>query len=166
MVRGLVASLCVVAASGCSLILDFGDSAVPVDAEIDGPFTQTECDYKEPNDSAAAAAVFDLAEVGPGAICSGDDRDFYKITVPANSSVQVKITFVNRPSGDLDLRLYDKTGTTVLAQSRGFGNEEIITCPGASPACGMLAADDYVFEVFPALAGAVNRYDIAVAVTP
>lgn len=165
MVR-VLASLLAVTASGCSLILDFSDSAIPVDAEIDGPFSQTECDFKEPNENAGAPAVFDLAEVGPAAICSSDDRDFYKITVPANSSVELRIAFENRPSGDLDLRLYDKTGTTVLSQSRGFGNEERIVCPGATPACGMLAADDYIFEVFPAIAGAVNRYDVAIVVTP
>ena len=40
---------------GCSLILDFSDSAVPADAAIDAVYTQAECDYKEPNDSVADA---------------------------------------------------------------------------------------------------------------
>ena len=155
-----------VLAPGCSLILDFSDTAVPVDAAIDGPFTQIECDYKEPNDTAGAAALFDATEVGPAAICSDDDRDFYKVTIPANASVEVRINFVNRASGDLDLRLYDRTGTTVLAQSRGFASEEKIVCPGAAPTCMMLPADDYIFEVFPAIAGAMNRYDIAVTIVP
>lgn len=152
---------------GCSLVLDFSDKQIPVDAAIDGPFTQEECDYKEPNDTAMAPAMFAATDVGPAAICEGSDRDFYRFTVPdMTASISLRITFENRPSGDLDLRLYDATGATVIAQSRGFTNEEKIDCPAASPACPQLAAGDYIFEVFPALAGAVNRYDIALAITP
>ncbi len=155
---------------GCSLVLDFSDKQIPKDAEIDGPSSQAECDFKEPNDSAATAAVLLATEVGPAGICSSpgiDDHDFYKITVPdLTASVTVQITFENRATGDLDLRLYDKTGAMVIAQSRGFANDETIVCPAASPACPMLAPDDYVFEVFPAIAGSVNRYDIAVTITP
>jgi len=54
----------------------------------------------------------------------------------------------------------------VLSRSSGFGDQETIVCPGQSPACPALAADDYVFEVFPALTGAVNSYTIAVTLTP
>jgi hypothetical protein len=54
----------------------------------------------------------------------------------------------------------------VLAQSVGFGNGEAIVCPGTSPPCALLAADDYLLEVFPAVPGAVNRYTLAVALTP
>jgi hypothetical protein len=53
----------------------------------------------------------------------------------------------------------------VLAQSRGFGNEELIACPDSSPSCAALAAGDYVFEMFPAVAGAVNAYTFAVVIT-
>ncbi len=150
--------------TGCSLILDFSDGAIPKDAAIDAPYTQAECDYKEPNDSAATAAMITTADTGPAAICAGptEDHDFYKFTVPAmTTTVTVKISFMNRPGGDLDLRLFDKTGVSLLAQSRGFGNDETITCPGTSPDCSALAADDYVFEVFPAVTGAVNDYTIA-----
>ena len=166
MVRVCSVLVVALAASGCSLVLDFSDSAVPVDAAIDGPFTQDECDYKEPNENAGSPATLDLTETGPAAICSGEDRDFYRITLPANTAVEMKINFMNRPTGDLDLRLYDKTGATVLSQSRGFTDEEKITCPGSMPSCMTLAADDYILEVFPALAGAVNRYTIAITVTP
>jgi len=171
MMRGcIVVAAASVLLGGCSLLLDFSDGAIPADAPPDLPFAQADCDYKEPNDSAQVAAVIDPAvDTGPAAICPGaiDDHDFYKVTVPAAiASVSVKITFVNSPTGDLDLRLYDKTGSTVLSRSSGFGNEETIVCPGASPACPALAADDYVFEVFPALSGAVNAYTIAVTLTP
>ncbi|MBX3160739.1 MAG: PPC domain-containing protein [Deltaproteobacteria bacterium] len=169
MLRGTLLALATLA-GGCSLVLDFSESAIPKDAGIDAPFSQEECDYKEPNDSAETAAVLVPGDVGPAAICSTggtDDHDFYRVTVPANTaSVTFRITFVNRPTGDLDLRLLDKTGGTVLARSTGFGNFEEITCPGASPVCAALAPDDYVFEVFPALTGSVNRYDIALTITP
>jgi hypothetical protein len=153
---------------GCSLVLDFSDEAVPKDASIDAVFNQAECDFGEPNDTGVAASALDLTSVGPAAICNPafDDHDFYRVTVPANSSVSVKVTFISTPTGDLDLRLYDGTGVTVIGRSNGFGNVEEVVCPGQSPACLPLAPGDYVFEVFPAVAGASNRYDIAVTVTP
>lgn len=157
------------ALSGCSLVLDFDKSAIPIDAQADGPFTQTECDYKEPNDVVAMAAMLVPADVGPAAICAttADDRDFYKFTVPAmTASVTVRIAFTNRPTGDLDLRITDTTGATTYGQSRGFGDGEAVVCPGSSPACPTLAPGDYVFEVFPAVPGAVNRYDISLTLTP
>jgi hypothetical protein len=72
------------------------------------------------------------------------------------------IQFTNRPGGDLDLKLYDSTGTTI-SQSRGFGDGETIVCPGTAPACPTITAgQDYVFEVFPALPGYVNAYTFSV----
>jgi len=168
MVREYVASLLLLPAAGCSLILDFSDKAIPKDARPDAPYTQAECDYKEPNDTAATAAAITPADTGPAAICAGavDDHDFYKITVPAaTTKVEIRISYMYL-NGDIDLRLDDKAGATVIAQSRGFGNEEVIVCPGASPMCPALAAGDYVFEVFPAVAGSVNAYTIAFALTP
>ena len=154
--------------SGCSLVLDFSDSAIPKDSTPDSAFTQEECDFGEPNDNAAMASVFDIAQTGPAAICATgfDDHDFYKFTLPANTMVNVSVTFTTSPQGDLDLRLYDKTGATVLARSSGFTDTESITCPGASPSCAALPPDDYLFEVFPAVTGAQNRYTIAITVTP
>ena len=149
--------------AGCSLILDFGESAVPIDAAIDAPFSQAECDYLEPNNTAAEAAMLAVTDVGPAAICPGDteDRDFYKFTVPAGiTKVTIRIAFKNM-SGDLDLRLSDPTGATILGTSRGFVDDEVLVCPGQSPMCPTLAEGDYVFEVFPAVPGTVNRYDIA-----
>lgn len=155
-------------ASGCSLILDFSSSAVPVDAEVDAPYTAEQCEYKEPNNTVGEAAMVTTADTGTAAICAAEseDRDLYKFTVPANTAkVEIKITFTNRPSGDLDLKLSDATGM-MIAQSRGFGNDETIICPAASPACPALAAGDYIFEVFPALTGAVNFYDFSLIITP
>jgi hypothetical protein len=169
MVREFVASLLILPTAGCSWLLDFSDNAIPKDAHTDAPYTQAECDYKEPNDSAATAALITPADTGPAAICASDpeDHDFYKFTVPAmTAKVELRVDYTNRMTGDVDLRLFDKTGTTVLAQSNSFGNEELIVCPGASPACAALAADDYVFEVFPAVPGSVNDYTFALTITP
>ena len=168
MVRECLVGLALVSASGCSLVLDFSNSAIPIDAQIDAPYTQEQCDYKEPNDTFGTAQVVTAADTGTAAICSGDteDHDFYKFSVPGGTTkVAVKITFTNRPSGDLDLRLTDSAGV-MIAASRGFGNEESIVCPAASPSCPTLAAGEYIFEVFPAVAGAVNFYDFKLTLTP
>jgi hypothetical protein len=166
MVRAALVAPGLACASGCSLLLDFGPGAIPADAP---PYTQADCDYKEPNNSPAEAVMFEPADIGPAAICAGDpeDRDHYRFTVPAGTAaVSVRVSFVNRPTGDLDLRILDTTGATTFGQSRGFEDVELITCPGSSPVCPALGAGDYVFEVFPAIPGAVNRYDLALTLTP
>ncbi|MBC7976999.1 MAG: PPC domain-containing protein [Myxococcales bacterium] len=151
--------------SGCSLALDFSDQAIPIDAALDAPFAEAECAYGEPNDTAAMASPLAPADRGPAAICSVDDRDFYRITVPElTAQVELRIGFTHSETGDLDLRLTRKTGET-LAQSVGFSDGEAIVCPGTAPPCAMLAADDYVLEVFPG-PDATNRYTIEVVVTP
>jgi hypothetical protein len=154
--------------TGCSLILDFSDSQIPIDAPPDTPYTQEQCMYKEPNDTVETAQMIDPSETGPAAICANDpeDTDFYKFTVPANTaSVQVRISFMTSPKGDLDLKLLDSTGT-MLAQSRGFLDTETITCPAMSPACAALAPGDYIFQVLPGAAMATNPYTIALTITP
>lgn len=169
MVRELAASLLLLPVAGCSFLLDFSDKAIPTDAQPDAPYTQAECDYKEPNDTAATAASITPGDTGPAAICAGSaaDHDFYKFTVTAaTTKVEIRIAYTYRAAGDLDLRLYDATGGTMLSQSTGFSNEELIVCPGTSPMCARLAAGDYVFDVYPGVAGAVNRYTIALAITP
>lgn len=153
----LVAALC----PGCSLILDFSDSAAPADASIDAVYTQEQCDYKEPNDSVTDAQMVVTGDMGPAAICAAagggaEDHDFYKFTV-ATVPFTVGIQFTSRPGGDLDMKVYKADGT-LLGQSRGFGDTEMITCPGSAPACPSVTAGDYVIEVFPAVTGAVNTY--------
>lgn len=164
MVREYVALAIVALAPACSLVLDF-DKAPPADASIDAPYTQAECDYLEPNDSVAAAAMIGAADTGPAAICAptnggSEDADYYKFTV-SSATVTVAIQFTNRPGGDLDIKLLDSTGA-MQSQSRGFGDGEMITCPGASPSCPTLAAGDYILQVFPAVPGSVNAYTFAI----
>jgi hypothetical protein len=154
-----IATVC----TGCSVLLDF-DQAPLGDAAVDGPFTQAECSYKEPNDSFATAVMVEASDQGPAAICPPmpgvDDRDFYKFTV--NSATVTVSIMLTRQGGDLDIKLYDGFGT-MQAQARGFGNTEMIVCPGPSPACPMLSVgSDYVLEVFPAIAGAANAYTFSI----
>lgn len=155
----LIATLC----PACSLILDF-DEPPPADAMIDGPYTKTECDFKEPNNSLDTAADVTSADTGPAAICAGtdEDHDFYRFTA-SSLPTTIMIAFTQRDGGDLDLRLWDAAGTMV-AQSREFGATEMLTCPGASPACPKLTAgSSWVFEVFPGKAGAANSYTFSVS---
>ncbi|MEO8704620.1 MAG: PPC domain-containing protein [Kofleriaceae bacterium] len=159
--------------AGCSLILDFSDGAVPSDASIDSKFSQAECDFGEPNDTAGAATVL-AAGTSAAAVCASgfDDHDFYKITVPAaTAKLTVTINFTSSATGDLDLRLLDAAGTIVHSSSVGFGDIEQITCPGVSPTCTLgstppVPEGDYLVEVFPAVTGAQNRYDIAFELMP
>lgn len=169
--RPLCAALMFVG-TGCSFLLNFDDSQIPKDAQIDGLFSQDLCDYKEPNNSVDQAAVITSADVGPAATCplddaGTDDHDFYRFTVPAGTaSVEIKIAFPERGDhDDLDMRLFDMTGQTQLAQSRGIGLEEKIICPATSPPCATLDPGDYVFEVFPAM-GSMNDYTISLVLTP
>ena len=151
--------------SGCSLILDFGTSAVPIDAMIDAPYTQPQCDYMEPNGTfAQAATIVPGTDTGPAAICAdaAEDDAFYKFTVPTNTKVTVSLAFTARVGGDLDLRLYDST-MTMVGQSREIGPETLV-CPAVSPLCPHLAPGDYVFEVFPGAPGQVNAYTFCVAI--
>jgi hypothetical protein len=165
MVRECVALAIVALSPACSLILNF-DEKPPADASFDAPYTQAECDFMEPNEDIATATMITPSDVGPAAICrpatTGDpeDKDFYKFTV-SSATVMVGIAFTNRPGGDLDIRLWD-TGMNMKSQSRGFGDGEMITCPGASPSCPTLPPGDYVLEVFPAIVGSVNNYTITI----
>ncbi|MDX2087938.1 MAG: PPC domain-containing protein [Kofleriaceae bacterium] len=161
MVRECLAGLALLSLGGCSLVLDFSDEQVPKDA-YDLPYTQEQCDLKEPNDTLETAALLSAGEVTSAAICIRDpaDRDFYKFTVTADATnVVISVTFPESTAGDLDLKLYDAVGS-VLAQSRGFATTESLTCP--TSACNALAPGDYVFEVFPALATGFNAYEASV----
>lgn len=169
MIRECIAAGLAIPAAGCSLLLDFSDQAIPRDAAPDAPFSAEECAYKEPNNSVATAAMIAASDTGPAAICPGDteDHDFYRFTAPATTTrVEIRIDSIYRPGGDVDLRLHDAAGITVLSQSHSFSDQERIVCPGSVPSCPTLAPGDYVFEVLPAVPGAVNRYTFALTILP
>jgi hypothetical protein len=157
----VVASL--VCATGCSLVLDFSDQAIPKDAAADATTALVGCDYKEPNDDFATAAPVTATDTGPAAICTTGDRDFYQVSIPPSTWLAIRLDATYAPGADLDLRLLDAGGRE-LASSRGFSDEERISCPG-SAGCGPLAAGSYVIEVFPGEAGAVDSYRFHVELT-
>ena len=114
--------------------------------------------------------VFDPAvDVGPAAICPPEVAATISTTTrsrsPRTPASRSRSRSCRARPGDLDLKVTDLLGAQ-LGSSRGFDNEEPITCPGTTPPCNALPAGDYIFEVFPAQPGMVNRYDIAVTVTP
>jgi hypothetical protein len=168
MIREL-ALLCLVAETGCSLVLDFSDSAIPIDA---APFTVEDCSFGEPNNTFQEATPYVLTELASAAICGRDtdDRDFYKITIPpATATLTIEITGFESAVGDLDLYLYNGASQQ-QALSAGVTNSEKIVCPGAAPRCDLgmtppIAEGDYIFEVRGATPGTQNRYDIAITLT-
>src|SRR5213082_504705 len=111
MAREWLPSLLIVASPGCSLLLDFSDSAAPHDAANDAPYT--------------AAVIVPGTDTGPAAICptttGTDDADYYKFTVPAGTTKVTLALQFTTALGDLDLVLFDATAT-MKAQSRGFGD--------------------------------------------
>jgi clostripain len=62
-----------------------------------------------------------------------DDQDWFKITLPSGvtSNDFVGISF-DHSQGDIDLELYNSTGTTKLQESKGVGNTEKISLAGLS----------------------------------
>ncbi len=159
------------ACGGCEAILDFSEhiDAGPADAPpIDAMLVPDPCTVLEPNDTAAAAIQLTTGENRYAAICAGGDVDWYKVSLVTGQTVDFKITFKDA-NGDLDLEMFDSTGTNMVAQSRGFGDGEEIKCPndpGMSPTCPAQAAGDYTFEVFPAVPGATNVYRLDVTISP
>ena len=129
----------------------------------------------EPNDDcASAAAVTDgsyptLTRTGPASTV-GDSPDYYTISVPALTEIQVDLTFLNA-NGDIDLYLWDAlagTCTTPMNQPgwlvRGFtgSDNESITWQNASG-----SAVDYIIGV-DAFGSSFdcNEYDMDITFTP
>lgn len=156
--------VCVLAQTGCSLLLDFSDGAIPKDAPPD-VFTVAECSFDEPNDTFDTATPRAPGEVAMAALCADgfQDKDFYKFTVPAaTTTVTLGITF-DTLAGDLDLHLFDSAGTEKAFSAGNQDNEQIV-CPGVTPACDLgqpITEGDYVFEV-RSLANIQNTYSISI----
>jgi hypothetical protein len=153
---------------GCSLLLDFSNSAAPKDAAIDGPYTKQECDYLEPNDTPGTAmTITPGVDMGPAAICAGPtvDEDWYRFAVPAGATKVIVATRFSNAIGDLDLQVFHATDpATPVGQSRGFSDGETVTCPAAVPPCPMFAAGDYLFRVYPGKSDQLNNYTFSVSI--
>jgi hypothetical protein len=167
----LVGAVCAVSSAGCEALLDFSvhNDAGPSDAApIDAMLVPDPCTVLEPNDDVASAMALTTGEARYAAICPASDLDFYKVSLVAGQSLDFKVLFKNA-NGDLDMQLYDSTGTSVVAESRSFDDNEEVKCPndvGMSPTCPQLSAGDYVVKVFPAVPGTQNVYRLDVTIAP
>ena len=156
---------------GCEALLDFSvhPDAGPADAPpIDAMLVPDPCGVLEPNNDVASAIAVPNGENRYAAICPAGDLDYYKVTVVQNQVLDFKVLFKNA-NGDLDMQLYDSTGTNVVAESRSFDDDEEVKCPndaGMSPTCAMLAAGDYLVKVFPAVPNTTNVYRLDVTISP
>lgn len=168
---GSLGVVCALASSGCEVLLDFGvhADAGPADASpIDATLVPDPCTVLEPNDDVASAMQLTTGENRFAAICPTTDVDFYKVSIVTGQSLDFKVLFKNT-NGDLDMQLYDATGTSVVAESRSFDDDEEVKCPndtGMAPSCPQLSAGDYVVKVFPAVPGKQNVYRLDVTIAP
>ncbi|MDF1667430.1 MAG: PPC domain-containing protein, partial [Planctomycetota bacterium] len=107
-----------------------------VEPESTGGNTNNGDDSFEDNDTQATAANISAGDHA-NLVCK--DQDFYKITIPANGTLSVKIRF-QHSTGDLDMFLTDASGT-VISRSESTSDEETVTKTG-------LAAGTYYVRVF------------------
>jgi hypothetical protein len=162
----IVLGLALAGSGGCSLILDFSNKAIPVDAApLDA---DPACAFDEPNNAATSAASVTTADTGPAAICPGvgstDDFDFYRFEVPANtSSVILQLAYQPRTNGDLALAIDDSTGAQ-LAMESDSSTTKTIVCPALDGSCGTLVAGTYLFEVSPLVPGNANDYSFSLTI--
>jgi len=161
-VRALIAGVALsTAASGCSIVLDW-------EQRIDAGPTPEACTYKEPNDTIDTAQTISTADMGPAAICTPGDHDFYRFNVPADmQNVTISVSFTNTTTNDLDMNLYDPaTPANPIARGLSFTAPEQLICPNNSPFCPQLIAGDYILEVFGADPGVTNTYSLSITIVP
>ncbi len=97
-----------------------------------GPDSPECADDFEPNNDADAAAAF--PEEGASGVACPDDPDFFSFEVGSdNALVEVEGTY-GTPFGDVNLALIDTDGTTVLAETQGPGETELLR--GVAPVPG------------------------------
>jgi hypothetical protein len=168
---GLLIGVACLLSGGCEAILDFSvhPDAIPPDASgPDAMLVPDPCTVLEPNDTVTAAIQLTTGENRYAAICPANDVDYYKVSLVTGQTLDFKILFKNA-NGDLDMSLYDSTGTNDIADSRTFNDGEEIKCPndaGMMPSCPTLAAGDYLAKVFAAVPGTTNVYRLDVTIAP
>ena len=161
-VRALIVGVALgTTASGCSIALDWSQ-------RIDAGPTPEACTFKEPNDTIDTAQTISTTEMGPAAICTPGDLDFYRFTVPADlQNVSISVSFSDTTTNDLDINLWDPAApANPIARGVSFVQPELLTCPGNAPSCPQLIAGDYVVEVFGANPDVTNTYNIAITIVP
>jgi hypothetical protein len=156
-VKRVLVALVGLSLCGCSLILDFDGDLVDgapepmVDADPLAPDAPPDpATVLEPNNTMPEAATITAGTYGPMAVSPVGDHDFFRFTLTEAHQVTVEAQFT-QSMGDLDMRLYDGTGTKI-GESAGFVDNETIECTAASALkCMnrmMLDAGDYYVEVY------------------
>ena len=110
-------------------------------------------DVYEPNDSLSAASVVTLPlSVGNLSIHNSTDTDWFEISATTGATYNFSIFFTHS-SGDLDLNLYDGSGT-LLTYSAGISNSETVSHTPTSNGSLVLEVEGYN--------GATNTYSLAI----
>ncbi len=120
-------------------------------------------DRYENNDSVALATSLGSisgAHLEEHLSVESDDADWYRFTLPVAGRVgdAVQVSFEHR-LGDVDLELYNATGSVMLRQSAGVSNQESISLVGQS-------AGDYLLRVFGYNHASNPDYSLSLNVAP
>ena len=164
---GCLVGALLLALSGCTAILDFSepidksDGGATFDASIEPDALNPACSTFEPNDAIADSKTITPMVVA-SATCSAADTDIFSFAVGAAQDVSISLTFTGNAGDDLNLRLLDGDGDTIVAAS-GNGNMEEITRSEALST--QLPEATYHIEVVPNVVTGVISYSINLAVT-
>lgn len=110
-------------------------------------------DQFEDNDNCSqAAALFpgDYLDL----VVKDDDLDFFSFTVGNNQSLNVE-TFFTHANGDIDIRLWDGCGGSVIAYSNTYNDWEQITWNNSTGTSQTVVLEVYLYT------GTCNLYDLS-----
>jgi hypothetical protein len=82
-------------------------------------------DQYEENDTDADATAWENMTTTTGLMLCGGDEDWYSVTVGAGEDLNVEILFTHAQNADLDLYLYDPSGTEVDYNMSADDNEYV-----------------------------------------
>jgi hypothetical protein len=82
-------------------------------------------DQYEENDTDADATAWENMSTTTGLMLCGGDEDWYSVTVGAGEDLTVNILFTHAQNADLDLYLYDPSGTEVDYSMSTSDNEDV-----------------------------------------
>lgn len=122
--------------------------------------TQCPVDIYEENDARTSPAAITLPFSATGLGSCASDEDWYSFPVTAGDQVRVFADFVNA-EGDIDIGLYDETGSSVASGS-GTRDDETITT--AAESSGTWTAKVRLYQDAGAVPG--NTYGLEVGTTP
>ncbi|MDP6318087.1 MAG: hypothetical protein QF500_01700 [Candidatus Thalassarchaeaceae archaeon] len=95
----------------------------------------------------AAASATNISVPSTGGNYTGwvssnwDQDDWYRIAVPVNHTIWAEVSWTNS-SADLDIYMYDSTGSSIIDYSTGSSNPESITANGTT-----VGGSDVIFRV-------------------